>query len=150
MATSRTQILPIWPATGVRKTEATTAFMTSAFVAIAIAYGLALFNPELVHWFVIPTVICGALIGVDLFRWVAGETDIFDPVGLLSAVGAHFFFLAPMLQVITDTKLLYVLDQPTDYRPWLGLMGCINAVGLVCYRLALLFFGKQKRTLSSV
>jgi hypothetical protein len=133
-----------------RKTSATTAFITSAFLATAIAYALAVFNPELLHWFVIPTVVCGALIGVDLFRWAAGETDIFDPVGLLSAVGAHFFFLAPLLQVITDTKLLYVVDQPIDYRPWLGLMGCVNAVGLLCYRLALHVFCRQQRRLSSV
>ena len=150
MATSQVQSLPVWPVSVPQRTSATTAFATSAFVATAIAYTLAIFNPELVHWFVIPTVICGALVGVDLFRWVMGETDTFDPVGLLSAVGAHFFFLAPLLHVITDTKLLYVLDQPTDYRPWLGLMGCINAVGLMCYRLSLHTFGKERRQLTSV
>lgn len=149
MASSH-QSLQLWPESRAHKTGAATALVTSAFVSTVIAYGLALFNPELVHWFVIPTVICGALIGVDLFRWISGATDIFDPVGLLSAVGAHFFFLAPLLQVITDTKLLYVIDQPADYRPWLGIMACINVVGLLCYRLALHVFGKQSRTFQSV
>jgi hypothetical protein len=132
------------------KMNVLTAFATSSFAATTIAYGLAVFNPELLHWFVIPTILCGALIGVDLVRWISGETDIFDPVGMLSAVGAHFFFLAPLLQVMLDSKLLYVIDQPTDYRPWLGLMACINAVGLLCYRLALHVFGRRERRLTSV
>ena len=150
MAASQAQSLAGGRETAPRMTTATTAFATSAFVAATIAYGLAIFNPELLHWFVIPTIICGALIGVDLVRWIAGESDIFDPIGILSAAGAHFFFLAPLLQVMTDTKLLYVIDQPTDYRPWLGLMACINVVGLLCYRLALHVFGGRGRPLRSV
>lgn len=150
MATSQAQLLEGWRELAPRKTKATTAFAISAFVATVIAYGLAVFNPELVHWFVIPTIVSGALMGVDLVRWIAGETDIFDPIGILSAVGVHFFFLAPLLQVMTDTKLLYVIDQPTDYRPWLGWMACINVVGLLCYRLALDLFGSRKRQLRSV
>lgn len=150
MAASVTNPPQVWTRSRIGKTSATSAFLTSAFVASAIAYALVLLDPELLHWFVIPTILCGALIGMDLVRWVLGETDIFDPVGLLSAVGAHFFFLAPLLQVMTDTKLLYVLDQPTDYRPWLGMMASINVVGLLCYRLALDVIGRRNRQLKSV
>jgi hypothetical protein len=150
MAASQIQSLQGWQESIHRKTNAKSAFFISVFVASTIAYGFALFNPELLHWFLIPTILCGGLIGVDLVRWIAGETDIFDPVGLLSAVGAHFFFLVPLLQVMMDTKLAYVIDQPADYRPWIGLMSCINFVGLLCYRLALHIFGGQERRLKSV
>jgi hypothetical protein len=121
-------------------------FAASTFAAALIAYSLALADNDLLHWFLIPLVACGGLVGMDVYRWATGEIDLFDPVGLVAVLGAHFFFLAPLIQIITNTKLFYMTDQPADYRPWLGLMACVNFVGLICYKFALaIFAGKQRK-----
>ena len=133
-----------------RRTTVAARFAASTFVAAVIAYSLALADPDLLHWFLVPLVACGGLVGMDAIGWATGEIDLFDPVGLVAVLGVHFFFLAPLIQIITDTKLLYVIDQPADYRPWLGLMACVNFVGLLCYRFALAIFKGKRRKLRTV
>src|ERR1700723_1762590 len=36
-------------------------------------------NRAVIHWFVIPAMVCGVLIGVDVIRWLRGRLDFFDP-----------------------------------------------------------------------
>ncbi len=86
------------------------------------------------HWFVIPVTVCGVIIGVDAVDWLRGRVDLFDPVGIIGLVGLHFFFVAPLYQIYAGWHMPYV-DEPPDWRPWLGLMASVNVVGLVCYRL---------------
>lgn len=133
-----------------RRTSLPARLAASTFAAAVIAYAFALADLDLLHWFLIPLVACGGLVGMDVYRWITGEIDLFDPVGLLAALGIHFFFLAPLIQIATDTKLLYVTDQPADYRPWLGLMACVNFAGLISYRFALSVFGGKRRKLGTV
>lgn len=133
-----------------RRTTAAARFAASTFVAAVIAYSLALADTDLLHWFLVPLVACGGLVGMDVIGWATGEIDLFDPVGLVAVLGVHFFFLAPLIQIITDTKLLYVTDQPADYRPWLGLMACVNFVGLLCYRFALALSARKRHKLRAV
>jgi hypothetical protein len=59
--------------------------------------------------------------------------SLFDPAGIIGLIGVHFFFLAPLLHVAWDSWMLYV-DPPPDWRPWLGGMAVVNAVGLLLYR----------------
>ena len=89
---------------------------------------------DLAHWFVIPVSFCGILMLADAVAWARGQMDIFDPNGLLGVVGTHFFFFAPLLQIYVNYRTLYGTDLPDDYRPWLGGMAVINAVGLLLYR----------------
>ncbi len=128
-----------------RRATVAAEFAASTFAAAMVAYLLSLADSDLLHWFLIPLVACGGLVGVDVYRWATGEIDMFDPIGLVAVLGVHFFFLAPLLQILTDTKLLYVTNQPGDYRPWLGLMSCINFAGLLCYRIALAIFAGKRR-----
>jgi hypothetical protein len=104
------------------------------WLSVAVA-GLALSNPETFHWFLIPTILCGALIGGDAIRWFRGRLDAYDPVGLMGVGGFFFFFLAPILHTVWDFWIAEVTPPP-DWREWLGQMAIWNAFGLVAYRIA--------------
>lgn len=86
------------------------------------------------HWFIIPISICGILMATDAIEWFRGRLDLYDPVGLIGILGVHFFFVAPMLHVLWDFWM-HEVAPPPDWRDWLGFMGCINVVGIACYRL---------------
>jgi hypothetical protein len=104
------------------------------WLSVAVA-GLALSDPASFHWFLIPTVLCGALIGGDAIRWFSGKLDAFDPVGLMGIGGFFFFFLAPILHTMWGYWMAEVAPPP-DWREWLGRMAVWNALGLVAYRVA--------------
>jgi hypothetical protein len=104
------------------------------WLSVAIA-GLALSDPDTFHWFLIPTVLCGALIGGDAIRWFRGKLDAFDPVGLMGIGGFFFFFLAPILHTLWNFWMAEV-SPPPDWREWLGHMAVWNVLGLIAYRLA--------------
>jgi len=88
------------------------------------------------HWFVFPVFLCGILVAVDALDWLRGALDFYDPAGLIGLAGVYFFFLSPLLVVYYDHKLMYLPDQPEDYRNWLGGMAVLNAFGLLVYRYA--------------
>jgi hypothetical protein len=90
-------------------------------------------NERMWHWFVIPVFVCGLLIGPDALRWLRGEYDLFDPKGLVGALGWHLFFLAPLLFIRWDVEMLYV-DNPPDWRPWVGYLSILNVAALVIYQ----------------
>jgi hypothetical protein len=101
---------------------------------MAIAAGFLLSSNRFFHWCVPILVLCGSLIGRDAVDWVRGRLDLFDPAGILGLFGYYFFFITPMLQIYLDYRLLYVRVQPEDYRPWIGRMAIINAIGILIYR----------------
>ena len=85
------------------------------------------------HWFVVPVFCCGVFVFLDAYDWAVGRRDVFDPVGIIGALGLHVLFLAPLLHVYWQHWMRYVWPPP-DWRPWLGMMACLNLVGLVLYR----------------
>jgi hypothetical protein len=103
-------------------------------ITIVILWASLLTTDSLRHWFIIPVSICALLILPDLIDWLRGNVDVFDPGGLVAVFGVVHFFAAPILHVLWDRWPLYLPFQPTDWRPWLGVMGALNAVGLVIYR----------------
>lgn len=98
------------------------------------AYLLTRYDAML-HWFVLPVLLCGILIGQDAMAYLRGRLSIFDPVGVLGLFGVHFFFLAPMLHVAWDSYLESYIEQSLDWREWLGYMALLNLVSLGFYRL---------------
>jgi hypothetical protein len=102
----------------------------------SVIVGLALFVPDLAHWFVIPLWLCGLILGGDAVDWLLGRIDRFDPRGIIGVLGIHLFFLAPLLHVCWEYWMPYV-TPPADWRDWLGAMAIINAIGLVAYRFSL-------------
>ncbi len=96
---------------------------------------LLLFAPALAHWFLLPVVLCGILLGADLSAWVRRGMDPVDPVGLIAALGYLGLFLAPLLHVALNTWQPYIF-APADRRLWLGNMALINLVSVFLYRAA--------------
>lgn len=101
-------------------------FLACALAAIA----MATFFEDLFHWFLIPVVLCGALIGSDTIEWFKKGTDTFDPIAIFGLYGVYFFFVAPILHVMLDYWMKYV-TPPRDWRPWLGYMALLNLLGLM-------------------
>jgi hypothetical protein len=91
-------------------------------------------SEEFAHWFLIPIVLSGILIGIDAVDWFLGRLNIFDPVGIIGLLGLHFFFLAPLLHISWDVWLLTDATHPPDWQPWLGGMAILNFLGLCVYR----------------
>ncbi len=114
----------------------TNSLFLAALFALGVAAGFALLSGALWHWFIIPVLICGILIGGDAIDWVRGRVDLFDPVGIVGLLGLHFFFLAPLLHVYRDYWMPDVAAPPSDWREWLGTMALLNTLGLLVYRLA--------------
>ncbi|GAB3061876.1 hypothetical protein GCM10027186_11990 [Micromonospora schwarzwaldensis] len=94
---------------------------------------LVLLDPRLMHWFVIPAAMCGAILGIDVVDWLRRRLDLFDPQALIGLIGVHLFYLAPLLHVMFDWWPKRVI-APDDWRHAFGLMATLNLVGLVAYR----------------
>ncbi len=90
--------------------------------------------PDLRHWYTVPVTICGILISADVVDWARRRLDIFDPQAILGLLGAHFFFIAPLLHVTLDYWPKYVAPS-TDWKNALGQMAILNVFGLLLYRL---------------
>jgi hypothetical protein len=91
-------------------------------------------EPRVNHWFLLPAMGCGLLLGVDAVRLFQGSLDPFDPKGIIGVLGFYGFFLAPVLHVYWNYYTPY-LDLPADPRNLLGLAQSLNALGIVVYKL---------------
>jgi hypothetical protein len=101
-------------------------------------------NPEtMLHWFVIPVLFSGVLIGVDFFAWFRGRMDLFDPVGLVGAYGYYFFFVAPLLTVMWKYHTPG-LAEPPGWRDWMGAMAILNCAGLMVYLIVRRFLQNRR------
>jgi hypothetical protein len=109
-------------------------YLICSYINIWILLLLVLANPKMYHWFILPTLICGTLIGVDAIKWIRGDFDLFDPKGILGVVCWHSFFLAPLLFIFWDVGMRYVVN-PTDWRIWVGFLSILNIFAILLYRL---------------
>lgn len=99
-------------------------FCTTIFVAL---------SPQLWHWFLIPTALCGIVLGTDLVGWARGHLDVLEPRALVALFGFHMVFAVPLLHVAWDFWPQYVAPA-TDWRHSMGVLGLVNLVGLAIYR----------------
>jgi hypothetical protein len=130
---ARTASGPLGRQMGVRRRIEVGSVCVSSYLCILIVIGFVVASDRFLHWFVLPVMCCGVLIGIDAVDWLRGRVHLFDPVGILGIYGLHFFFLAPLLHVYWDYWLSYVTPPP-DWRNWLGYMAWLNVVGLLVYR----------------
>lgn len=107
----------------------------SFYICTWVTIGFLIASDQFIHWFMVPVLCCGILIGIDAVDWIRGRLNIFDPVGILGLLGVHFFFLAPLLHVYWDYWMRYVVPPP-DWRDWLGGMAFLNLLGLFVYRIS--------------
>jgi hypothetical protein len=111
-------------------------FLLAGCVCAAVLAILLPTSERMFHWFVLPVTLCGMLTAVNAIDWLRGRLDRFDIRGLIGLLGYYFFFLAPLLHVSRDYYMSEV-DPPLDWRPWLGQMAILNALGLLAYRACL-------------
>src|SRR5690349_9713530 len=105
------------------------AFMFCSLVVMV----MVLFDASLIHWFVVPVVLSGAIIGSDAVAFLQDRVEVMDPIALIGTLGLHFFFTAPLLHVFWDSWTPYVVGPP-EWRDWLGWMAILNLLGLLLYR----------------
>jgi len=104
-------------------------------LSVLIIVGMVAMRDDMLHWFLLPVFLCGALIGPDMVGWLRGKIDIFDPVGILGAYGYYFFFVAPLLTVMWDYHTAGLV-KPDDWLDWVGWMSVLNVFGLLVYLVA--------------
>ncbi len=92
-------------------------------------------TPDTRHWFVIPVYVCGVLVGADTVRLLRGKVTVFEPIGFISVIAFHFFFLAPLFHVRWDYWLMYIDSSNVDWRYWTGRMAFVNLGGLAAFLL---------------
>lgn len=110
-------------------------YVLSAAIVVLVTFAAALWNQSVLHWFLAPVMACGILTAVDIVRWLRGKLDLFDPKTIIACVAFYGFFVAPLLNVCWDTYGVGDLPYWGDWRPWLGAMAALTALGLAAYRL---------------
>jgi hypothetical protein len=123
---------PVARRQALRGDYATATVGVSVIVLLSIVWSKAVFD-----WFLLPVSVCGILAGVDVVRWLRGRLDVFDPKTVIGCLAFYGFFAAPILHVVWN---IYGVGNEMllwgDWRPWLGAVACLNALGLVAYRCA--------------
>ncbi len=108
-------------------------YAIAGIVCVVSALVIAVIRPVVLHWFLLPLVVGGTLIGGDGIDWLRGKMDTFDPKGLIGAFGIHFFCIGPILWVALDAQMQETVN-PGDWRVWIGLMGLLNVAGILLYK----------------
>jgi hypothetical protein len=108
--------------------------VTIAVVLIpTISAVLALGEPRLRHWFLIPVTVCGTIVAIDAVEWLRRRLDVFDPRAVLGLLGVHLYYFAPVLHVLLDRWPIEITGL-ADWREALGAMALLNSIGLLIYR----------------
>jgi len=106
--------------------------LLAAGASVLIVCGMIALHNDMLDWYLLPVGLCGALIGPDMFAWLRGQIDTFDPLGILGAYGYFFFFIAPLLTVMWGYHSPE-LPMPPDWLSWIGWMSVLNVFGLLVY-----------------
>ncbi len=111
-------------------------YVIALVAVIIVTLVFILWSRAVVHWFIVPVMLCGVLTGVDIVRWLRGRLDLFDPRTIIACLAFYGFFVTPLLHVSWDSfGAGYDLVLFGDWRPWLGAMAALNATALLVYRL---------------
>lgn len=125
----RTEAVPTWQPSDLMSV------LLSILMSVAILLPFVALVPACRHWFIGPVLVCGILMGIDFVDWLRGRMNLFDPVGILGALGYHAFFIAPLAHVALNFWMPWV-HPPPDWREWLGKMGLVSVAGLSAYAVA--------------
>ena len=136
-----------------RSAVALESWALSALLSSLIAAWFVSQSTEFQHWFLVPLLLCGTVIGKDAVDWLRGRLGVFDPAGIMGLFGYHFFFVSALLTVWYGTsEFWWAVTPPPDWRDWLGWMAILNLLGLGVYRLtrSLPLVRSRRRTVRSV
>jgi len=145
-ATHNLRYIPVkrWEAAPTWKSSDATSIALSTLITAAVLLPFVVLSPACRHWFVVPVLLCGVIIGMDFVDWMRGRMNLLDPVGILGILGFHCFFLTPLLHVSMNEWMAWVRPPP-DWREWLGKMGFVNVAGLLVYAVVVRFGGTRPR-----
>src|SRR5262249_17411537 len=116
-----------------KPTDRSSLALSATISVVILSFFLIVFD-DCQHWFVIPVLACGILIGVDFMDWARGRMNLMDPVRILGVLGFLNFFFAPLLPVALDSWIAWITPPP-DWREWLGKMAIVDFAGLLVYRI---------------
>jgi hypothetical protein len=108
----------------------------AAGVCIVILCGFLAVSPACFHWFVLPVFAAGVIASGEILKWARSGANMFSPAGLVAVAAFYTCFLTPMIHVAVDSWMAYIVP-PDDWRPWLGIMGVVNSIGLLLYKAVL-------------
>lgn len=111
-------------------------YAVACVVVMVLTLIFVVWSQAAAHWFLLPLMACGVLAGTDVVRWLRGRLDLFDPRTIVACLAFYGFFVAPFLNVIWDQYGIGDMVISGDWRPWLGAMASLNALGLIAYRIA--------------
>ncbi|MGV7223129.1 MAG: hypothetical protein ACQ9MH_16560 [Nitrospinales bacterium] len=95
----------------------------------------AIISAKTHHWFLLPIFLCGTIIGSDGIVWFRRKCDVFDLKAIVGLYGFYFFFLSPLIYMALGGESALLINNPPDWRPWLGYMAFVNLVGIITYKL---------------
>jgi hypothetical protein len=107
--------------------------LNATLLNIAVTCVFITLDHKFLHWFILPSTVCGAVCMSSLMGAMRQDRLFTDPLLLVSILGYHNVYLAPMLQVYWDYRIIALPIQPVDFRPWLGRAACINLVGITIF-----------------
>jgi hypothetical protein len=116
-------------------------------VCLVIVCGFLAVSPACFHWFIVPVFAAGVISAGELVKWVRSRTNMFNPSGLVAAAAFYSCFITPPMHVALDQWMAYVVP-PDDWRPWLGIVGVLNSIGLLLYKAVINW--KSRRTTARV
>lgn len=119
------------------------AWLLSLGATLVLAGWYVALDDALWHWFMLPVIACGVVIGKDVVDWFSGRFDVVHPRALIALLGYHLFFFVFILHVHWNYYYVSLPDQPADYRPWFGALACLNLIGLILYRAVLATVGRR-------
>ena len=121
-----------------------------AVISILVSGVYAVINPNVIHWYLLPAIVSGSLMGKEVIAWLRGRLDVFDAKAFIGGIGYLFFFLTPLLYVAYNAFASPELPAPQDWRAYLTLLTWMNLVCVLLYLGAhrLGFAGQSHRALS--
>jgi hypothetical protein len=112
---------------------------------IVISYFLIAFE-NCRHWFIIPALSVGVLVGADAVGWLRGRLDVFDPAGIIGLMLFLRDFVGGLLTMTLGGPNLpsWMPPGPADWRPWVGWMTALNVGGIIVYLFTRFLFGPRR------
>jgi hypothetical protein len=112
-------------------------YVLAAIVVLLVAVVFAALGEGCRHWFILPAILCGILMGADLIAWLRGQIDPFDPKALAAALVFHTTFVAPLLHMGTASHEPEWTLQVQDWGPWYGYVCGLTALGILLYKFSM-------------
>jgi hypothetical protein len=106
--------------------------IVSGCISLLIFCAFVVVYDQPLHWCLVPILACGCLSGIDMTAYLRGKLDAFDPLGVVGLFSYHFFFLAPLLTLLSGYHSKFLPAVP-DWNDWIGWMAVINVASLLVY-----------------